>query len=293
MERVAHFARLTTQTDVYLKIEEHNLKLLSKNMIKKLILITVISIISISSEYEPSAYGAGNIDSSSPYGLTQTERSVLNNRKEIQDLKNIVEEQNNKIEGLITIIDGLNREIFILKERIRRNKDSLEKIKDNNKTESMIVELAKLVEQINNNYVTFEDLKGVERRSNLSSQSIENLDISTIYKMGIEEFKKRNYNIAIDYFKKALEQNYKLASSNFYLGEIEFLRENYQDAINYYKRSASIYDKASYMKYLYLHTAISLKRVGDIEKANEFFKFIIDTYPDTKVSRVAKENLLR
>ncbi len=123
-------------------------------MIKKLILITVISIISISSEYEPSAYGAGNIDSSSPYGLTQTERSVLNNRKEIQDLKNIVEEQNNKIEGLITIIDGLNREIFILKERIRRNKDSLEKIKDNNKTESMIVELAKLVEQINNNYVT-------------------------------------------------------------------------------------------------------------------------------------------
>jgi len=98
-------------------------------MIKKLILITVISIISISSEYEPSAYGAGNIDSSSPYGLTQTERSVLNNRKEIQDLKNIVEEQNNKIEGLITIIDGLNREIFILKERIRRNKDSLEKIK--------------------------------------------------------------------------------------------------------------------------------------------------------------------
>ncbi len=89
--------------------------------------------------------------------------------------------------------------------------------------------------------------------------------------MGIEEFKKRNYNIAIDYFKKALEQNYKLASSNFYLGEIEFLRENYQDAINYYKRSASIYDKASYMKYLNLHTAISLKRLGDIEKANGIF----------------------
>jgi len=74
---------VTTQTDVYLKIEEHNLKLLSKNMIKKLILITVISIISIhlsmSHQLMVLEYRC-----SSPYGLTQTKEVSELIEQEIQ-----------------------------------------------------------------------------------------------------------------------------------------------------------------------------------------------------------------
>jgi len=264
----------------------------------KRVILTIIpfSIILLSaSDYEPSAYGAGDIDSSSPYGLTQTERSVLNNRKEIQDLKNRVEEQQNRIEGLITIIDGLNKEILSLKEELKNTQKMAEEAQnnqDNNRTQEMILELSRVVEQINNNYVTFDDLRS-ELNKQTITQTATPLDIASIYKKGIDAFSNRNYNLAREYFLKALEQNYKLASTYFYLGEISFYNQNYSEAINYYKKSASIYDKASYMKYLYLHTAISLKNIGDTQKANEFFQFIIDTYPNTKVAEIAKENLTR
>jgi len=261
---------------------------------KRVFILTIISTtILLTSEYEPSAYGAGNIDSSSPYGLTPTERNVLNNRKEIQELKNRVEEQQSRIEGLITIIDGLNKEIISLKEKLKNTQKDLEKVSsksDDNKTMEMILQLSHVVEEINNNYVTFEDLKDALNRQSLT-QTTQMLDVASIYKRGVEAFSNRNYSLAREYFLKALEQNYKLASTYFYLGEIAFYNQNYSEAIEYYKKSASIYDKASYMKYLYLHTAISLKNLGDTQKANEFFKFIIDTYPNTKVAEVARENL--
>jgi len=261
---------------------------------KRLIPILTISLSFIyASDYEPSAYGAGNIDSSSPYGLTPTERNVLNNRREIQELKNRVEEQQNRIEGLITIIDGLNREILSLKEQLKNTQKSIQKAKEDNRTQEMILELSRVVEQINNNYVTYEDLKeALQNRFNTQIER-ENLDIASIYRRAIEAFKNRNYNLAKEYFQRAIQQNYKVASSNFYLGEIAFFTQNYSDAIEYYKKSASIYDKASYMKYLYLHTALALKNIGDIKKANGFFQFIIDTYPNTKVSEIAKKNLIR
>jgi len=266
----------------------------------KRVLILTLSIISINtttlaSEYEPSAYGAGDLDSSSPYGLTPTEKNVLNNRREIQELKNRVEEQQHRIEGLITIIEGLNREVLSLKERLKNTQERLEKLQESNQTaniEAKIEKLTQVVEEINNNYVTYEDLKdAINRQQQLSPT--QNLDIASIYKKGVEAFSNGNYNMAKEYFLKALEQNYKSASSNFYLGEIAFYNQDYPTAIDYYKKSASIYDKASYMKYLYLHTAISLAKMGNNKKADEFFQFIIDTYPNTKVAQIARENLQR
>jgi len=260
-------------------------------------IITLIITLNIASEYEPSAYGAGNIDSSSPYGLTPTERNVLNNRREIQELKNRVEEQQNRIEGLITIIDGLNKEILSLKEQLKNTKKNIQELKEDNRTNKMILELSKIVDQINKNYITYDELQEALQQNpksfNNTQIETQTTDIDSIYRKAIEAFQNRNYNLAKEYFQKAVAQNYKVASSNFYLGEIAFLTQNYPEAIEYYKKSASIYDKATYMKYLYLHTALSLKKVGDIDRANEFFQFIIDTYPNTKVAEIAKKNLAR
>ncbi|MCK4441943.1 MAG: hypothetical protein KAU90_08035, partial [Sulfurovaceae bacterium] len=68
---------------------------------KKIVLICYIFLSSLSYANEPSVYGAGNIDSDNPYGLTKTEQNVLVNRRTIQNLKNRVEDQQNRIDGLI------------------------------------------------------------------------------------------------------------------------------------------------------------------------------------------------
>ena len=268
------------------------------------ILIPITLLIVISNGQEPSVYGAGDIDSPSPYGLTKTEKSVIENRTNIQNLKNIVYEQQNRIDGLTTIIDGLNKEILSLKDQIVRLERSLERTQeearsnnDYNKTYSLLLQIGERVDDISNNYVTREELKeALEKRTVSSNRNFiatqdYSYDISSIYRDGVKLFSERNYDLAKEKFQLAISKNYKPASSNYYLGEIAYYTQNYHDAIRYYKKSSSIYDGASYMKVLYLHTAISLSKIGEKQQAKNFFQFIIDNYPDTKVAEIAKKNL--
>ena len=264
-------------------------------------LIAFIGLISILNGREPSVYGAGDIDSSSPYGLTKTEKSVLENRKSIQNIKNIVSEQQNRIDGLTTIIDGLNKEILSLKDQIvhlEKAQQANSSNSDYNQTYSLLLKMGKMVDEINNNYVTREDLKealagsrAVERDTVSLTTQGNSADISSIYRKGVQLFGQRSYNLAKEKFKLTLSKDYKPASSNYYLGEIAYYTKNYSDAVRYYKKSASLYDSASYMKVLYLHTAISLSRIGEKEQAKNFFQFVIDNYPNTKVAQIAKKNL--
>ncbi|MCK4440843.1 MAG: hypothetical protein KAU90_02480, partial [Sulfurovaceae bacterium] len=168
---------------------------------KKIVLIGFVSLASLLYANEPSVYGAGNIDSANPYGLSKTERNVLENRRIIQNLKNRVEEQQNRIDGLITIIDGLNKKVLALKEDTRANAKMVRKNSDNNKTYSLLLELGKMVDQINNNYVTREDLKEAlagsrtVQRDTLSSPKQDNYeDISTTYRRAVQLFSQKSYN---------------------------------------------------------------------------------------------------
>jgi TolA-binding protein len=263
---------------------------------KRVILIGSIAVASMLQATEPSVYGAGNIDSSSPYGLTKTEKGVLENRRTVQNLKNRVSEQQNRIDGLTTIIEGLNKKILSLKEQLNTVVENNNKSDKEDKTYNLLLEMGKMVDQINNNYVTREDLKEALAGSRtvdntVSSTGGNSADISSIYREGVKFFGQKSYESARDNFMQTVAQNYKSASSNYYLGEIAYYTKNYSDAVGYYKMSASLYDGASYMKILYLHTAISLARSGQEEQAKNFFKFVVDNYPNTKASEIARKNL--
>ena len=259
---------------------------------KKIVLIASIFLVASIDASEPSVYGAGNIDSAEPYGLTTTEKSVLENRRAVQNLKNRVTEQQNRIDGLTTIIEGLNKEILALKEQL----DS--PANNSAQTYNMLLEMGKTIDIINNNYVTQEDLKeltggrAIRREiTNNSSISTSSNDISNTYRMGVQLFSQRSYQSARESFEEALANNYKSAPSNYYLGEIAYYTNDYSNAIIYYKKSQSLNNKASYMKVLYLHTGIALSRTGQGNKAKSFFQFVIDNYPNTKAAEIAQKNL--
>ncbi|HIC78866.1 MAG TPA: hypothetical protein EYP02_06740, partial [Sulfurovum sp.] len=144
---------------------------------KKIILIGVVTGVSLLLANEPSVYGAGNIDSSSPYGLTTTEQNVLNNRKQVQKLLNQVSEHQSHIAGLTTVVDGLNNQVLDLKEQLKESRKAERKRdeasgkleEDYKKSYTLLLELGKMIDQINNNYVTKDDLsifkKELERAS--------------------------------------------------------------------------------------------------------------------------------
>lgn len=267
---------------------------------KKIVLIASLALAPILSANEPSVYGAGDINSAEPYGLTETERDVLKNRRTVQGLKNRVSEQQNRIDGLTTIIEGLNKEVLALKEHVNSSARATQN--DPNQTYNMLLELGEMIDKINNNYVSHEELKtalaGGTVAKRTTSQSTQtnstqknSNDISTTYRLAVQLFGQKSYQSAKQNFEVALTRNYKKAPSNYYLGEIAYYTQEYSDAIDYYKKSASLNDKASYMKILYLHTAISLSRTGQESQAKGFFQFVIDNYPNTKASDIAKKNL--
>lgn len=104
-------------------------------------------------------------------------------------------------------------------------------------------------------------------------------------------FKKRFFNDAIPKFEKLAKLNYKPAESNYYLAEMWYVRKKYDLAISHFKKSAILYDKAAYMPTLLLHSAISFEKTKDKENARSFYSTLIDLYPSSDESKIAKKNL--
>lgn len=261
----------------------------------KIIFLGLLVLSTFLSAYEPSVYGAGDIDSASPYGLTKTEKAVLENKKTIQMLYNKITEQQRKIDGLTTIIEGQNREVFELKEQLASQQSMTSSSSmDDNGTYSLLLELGQTIDNINNTYVTRDELKKALAGSRPSSPSLGSpvgSNSADTYRKGVQFFGKRNYQAAKEHFEQTVADNYKPAASNYYLGEIAYYTHNYEDAVAYFKQSSTLYDKASYMDVLYLHTAISLDKTGKKDQAQAFYQYVIDNYPNNKSASIARNRM--
>lgn len=300
--------------------------------IKKIVLLTSMAFLIMVQANEPSVYGAGNIESANPYGLTQTERTVLENKKTIQMLYNKITEQQRKVDGLSSIIEGQNKEIVDLKEQLgfqvktyrEESKQLLSKVsEDANKSYTLLLELGKIIDEIKNAYVSRTDFENslasirdyISENKTISVQSTgisenrestyENVNSNIseyggaatevnnadLYREGVQLFYQQSYDASKENFEKVLTGNYKAAPSNFYLGEIAYNTHQYAEAVSYYKQSALLYDSASYMDVLYLHTAISLDKSGDPTQARQLYEYVISTYPDKKSASIARNRL--
>ncbi len=278
--------------------------------------------LSFAGTQEPSAFGAGNLDSSEPYGLSEDERHILKNRRAIEALQKAllkqqqtVQQNRERIDGLQSIIEGWNSRIREFERSIRQIDDLNRSVSDlQAKTETLtktqtenfeqirtvLQELGTLIDSINEKYVDKERFDRLENAFLQFKEAYESFvkkaDLSgksnaEIFKEAKELFRKKRYSDAKRYFSHLIKNHYKPATSNYYLGEIAYLGGRYKDAIAYYKRSASLYDKSSFMPTLLLHTAISLQRIGDKEQAKEFYNSLISLYPESKAASVAKKRL--
>lgn len=310
--------------------------------------IIISSTLALSNEV--SVFGAGNLNSSNPYGLSSAEKHILKNKKElgsidtkVKTVKSTIDSINERIDGLESIYEGdsqrLNSSVIKLNEMITNtettnnqlNKNtqdiedvkkvvnqllsmqeeiSLENKKNIDSLKLAIESLTKLVNEINLNYISTNEFKSnmkqfvtkneyntktVKSSSSNKKSSLTN-DFSKSAKKDLlveakNLFKKDNFTKAIPILSYLVEKNYKPAESNFYLGEIYFYRKKYKTAIGYFKTSAMLYDKASWMPKLLLHSAVSFEKTKDIENASSFYNTLIDVYPDSSEAKIASENL--
>lgn len=305
---------------------------------KRTLSFLLLSTIAISEEV--SVFGAGNLDSNKPYGLSTTEKHILKNKSElnsidtkVKDVKDTIESVSQRIDGLESIYEGDSRKIndavlkindLVKKEEITSSE--IEKIKavtaqilqiqeenntNNNKNlETLKLAIATLDKSINNinssldQFVTKDELdktkkatpkeeanKATSKTADKISDEDSKLSKEELLAKAKELYEKKLFNQALPIYEDLIAKNFKPAESNFYLGEIMYARKQYNDAIGAFKKSALLYDKASYMPKLLLHSAISFENIKDKENAKSFYSTLVSAYPDSTEAQTAKKNL--
>ncbi|HIP14491.1 MAG TPA: tetratricopeptide repeat protein [Sulfurimonas autotrophica] len=299
-----------------------------KSNIQALLLIAFVSTFSFASE--PSAFGAGDLTSSNPYGLTQSEKVILQTKDTLKKVATYTKSQASQLDSLRERIDGMQSIVEDLSIKSHNNKVSLRKLKDESdanienihqfqtrlgeniekntqeikKLHGMILELSKVVDKINTEHVSkdefnalirdvnnFKTLVAKEIKSKKKSVKSSKVSSAKLYNQAKAYYNKKYYTKAIQNYKELIKRNYKPAYSHYMIGEMYFKRKNYADAISYFKKSASLYDKASYMPTLLLHSAIAMDKTGDKEHAKAFFNAIVAKYPNSKEAKKAKKFL--
>jgi TolA-binding protein len=242
---------------------------------------------------EPSVYGFGSDETTPDVQMSGSGPST------ITALKQHIAEQDERIDGLTTVIEGLSAAINELQQAKGINASAIEN-NDSSNT-ALLQKLASMIDEINANYVSKEELqsalgstKKVQSSTKTTAKTKETTkgkSNATLYSEGVRFFVKKRYDEAQKRFTITDAQRYKPAASNYYLGEIAYYTKKYEDAIFYFKKSAGIYDKASYIDTLLLHTAVSLEKSGDKGQAKAFYENIIENYPGKKSAKIAKDRL--
>lgn len=225
----------------------------------------------------------------SPYA--EVEKTKNNEKKlyqDVQRLKTQINEQAQIIEGMTSLNSGLSQRIS----ELERKKDT----RPDSNTE-MIKQLATMIDDINSNYITKDELiKVVEKleqqNKTLQAASAKNKTIRSdkMYKEALTLYKKKNYSKSKEILTELLNRGYKESLTNFYLGEIEYYSSKYPEAINYYKKSVSLNDKGEHMSMLMYHSGYSLEQIKDKNTAVSFYKSIVDSYQGKYVD-LAKKRL--
>jgi TolA-binding protein len=290
---------------------------------------------SILSASEPSVFGAGNLDSSNPYGLTETEKHILSNKKVLDTIEKKTFSQSSRVEsiqerldGLQTIIEGINEKSQANKielkkiqndrdisknERIEREKQLSDRISANEESltqlKTVLTEFSTMIDTINSNYVSKEELNSVIKDINSfktsvsksfksigtkkSAKTYKGMSKAEVAKKAKKLYDEKFYTKAIEYYTFLIQSNYKPARAHYMIGEMWYYRKEYKKAISYFKESARIYDKASYMPTLLLHSAVAMEKTGDINNAKAFLNALISSYPESKLAVKAQERLAK
>ena len=147
---------------------------------------------------EPSVYGFGSSESN-----THTPRSSVNSKRTLSALKQHIAQQDERIDGLTTIIEGLSASLNELQMKQIHTPAVVESGKSN---DALLQKLAAMIDDINENYVSKEELqkalgkKGVPKKSTAKTSvksnkkekdSLQGKSNAKLYREGVRLFGKK------------------------------------------------------------------------------------------------------
>ena len=278
---------------------------------------------------EPSAFGAGNLDSDNPYGLTASEKKIYQNNKTLKQNNRKLNSHKSDIESLRERVDGLQSVLESIAMKSQKNKVALGDMSKSRENDGVSTQerLVNLETQIATNGENIVQLKtALEELSKLMDEQSASLvtkeehnalveDVNAFKVLVAGELKKKpkqssstgssgdlatqakknydnkNYSKAINDYKELVNRKYKPAYGHYMIAQCYFDQKEYGQAIAHYKESAARYKKASYMPTLMLRTAYSMSLTGDKANAKKFYNAVIAKYPGSTEAQKAERYL--
>jgi len=270
---------------------------------------------------EPSVFGAGNLDSDEPYGLTDAEKKIVENRKNLQNAKRKSIENSSQLQSLRERIDGLQTIIEGLAEKTQGTKmkvgeleaeqgnaqqrdqkiDALAKAVEAQETnlsalKTLLQTLAAQVDAITADYVSKAEYNRLVNEINAFKRDLSKtlktvsapadpyakLSNKSLAAEAKTKYDKLYFNDAIPMYEELIRRNYKAAFATFMIGEMWHYRKNWSKALSYFKESAGSDAASSYMPRLMLHSAECMMQLGDRANAKKFLESLRAKYPGTQ-----------
>ena len=236
----------------------------------------LIAILAISLPYnlisaEPSAFGAGDINNPTPYGLTSSEKTLLENKKNLHKVVVKSNNQANEVDSLRERIDGLQTIIESLSMSSRNNrlkmksldKKNSDQLKSNAEYEKRLIESIKAnsnLIQINDNQIIV-STKKIEKLNLLVVEMSKLIDTINATYVTKDEFNLlvSDVNKFKDLVAKELKENAKPKKSkleNMSNGKVATKAKDYYDkklytkALEYYNYLIKKKYKPAYAHYM-------------------------------------------
>jgi len=126
---------------------------------------------------------------------------------------------------------------------------------------------------------------------NLNNQTSK-LNPKTAFEKARKYYFNGNLDKATKLFLYSLNKKNLPATSSYYLGEISYKQGKYKKALAFYKKSITLYPKkTSFTDRLLYHTGISFLKLKQKKNAKLTFQKLINDFPNSKYSALAKKKL--
>ncbi|MDR2638677.1 MAG: tetratricopeptide repeat protein [Helicobacteraceae bacterium] len=268
---------------------------------------------------EPSAFRAGNVNSSEPYGLTESEKTIRANKQTIDRLEKRVlalEQQIDKLSELAEGLSAINKAnaeaVATLKRDSERYDEQTKQITsgeaaNKKQLDALSVRQDTLEKQVNKSLG--DQAKNQEKLAKALENAVTKAQLERAIRAlgGVSEFEgsqpetllseakkqidAREYDAAYNRLSYLIGKQYKIAETSFHLGVVYYFQENNEKALEAFKTSASADGKANYMPVLLYYSGICHERLKNNADARRFYETLIKLYPSHATIEGAKKRL--
>ena len=267
---------------------------------------------------EPSAFGAGDLNSSSPYGLTKSEKHILENKKKIEKYSDKLSEYEKETKKSLYSLDAKLQKLDALLDGVRSvvESQSDSKVKNSKKTseyaktiidvkgevselkqelinaqkvhqddienmKTVLKEMSSLIDSINNSYVSVEQFNKFQEQLETKLKEI----VNTSAKKETKKTKKSNPTLSIEGKKLYKAKKYTQAKKNFET----LVKNNYKPAQSNFYLGLIGYNTKNYKSALaYFKKSISI--YSKASYAPELLYYTAKSYDGLKQSKNAKKS---